>query len=131
MRTTRIALVALSMVLFASGCAWRDPGQGRVLACGQATCTVPVAVRDCRVQVDEFLQLGSAPDRVRIVWTIQGPGEFHPREGIDFRGNPRVGEPARGAKRWEVTFDNRAKGTRHKYDVNITGCPAHDPFVMN
>ena len=138
MRTTRIAPVALLAVLFLSGCAGLQHmpggghgGKGRVLACGQSACTVPVTVRGCWIDIDEKLDLGAAPDRVRIVWTLQGGGEFDAAKGIDFRGNPRFANVARDARRWEVTFDNRTKGTRHKYDVNIRGCPTYDPFVMN
>jgi hypothetical protein len=142
MRTTRIALVSLLALAVLAGCArvhdvlggggqGGHGGKGRLLSCQQSSCTVPVSVRQCGVTLDEVLDLRSAPDTVRVVWIIQGPGEFNLANGIDFRGNPRVGNPLPGAKRWEVTFDNRAKRTKHKYDVNIAGCPTYDPYIMN
>jgi hypothetical protein len=137
----RIALVSLSALWLLLGCAEIKEmmhGEGhraRMHACNSAQCRVPVTVTSCRVDTPHDIDLRNAPDDVRVVWVIQGPGEFAAANGIDARGNPRFSGRSHSPKQFEWSFDNRAKSTRHKFDVNVTlqgaACATHDPFIMN
>ena len=142
MKTTRTLLVSLFAAILVAGCAemkqWmgHEGGGGhkaRAMHCNSQQCRVQVRVsQQCAVDTTD-VDVSAAPDNVRIVWLIQGPGEFT-SNGIDVKGNGRFSGRSHSPKQFEWSFDNRTKNTRHKFDVNVTlgkDCATHDPFVMN
>ena len=133
-RLTAAAAAILGCVAIADAARAQDKPTSPPSPCTPGTCTISVAVNDCRqpggIMVDK--PYVSADSAVNMRWEIVTEGFVFASDGIRFEPpNPQF-EPRSSPRPNEFRIHNRKTQTGDfYYYVNVQGCLPMDPWIQN